>query len=100
MTLATMTKTTASRRFKMRRYGRISFSFDALLLAASLAVCATLLGAGGLEALTGAALGAAIAARQAIRGDRVRAALGGAFAGLFVGALCAGFFHTAIRAVI
>jgi hypothetical protein len=99
MTLATISETTRSRPMRLRRYERLSFGLDALLMGASLAICAAFLGSGGAEALTGALAGAAIRTRMARSGERTQAAFGGGFAGLFVGALFAGF-HTAIGAVI
>jgi hypothetical protein len=100
MTLATISETTRSRPMRLRRYERLSFGLDALLMGASLAICLAFFGSGGGEALIGALAGAAIGARMARGGGRTQAAFGGGFAGLFVGALFAGFFHTAIGAVI
>ncbi|MEQ1818747.1 MAG: hypothetical protein ABL871_09055 [Terricaulis sp.] len=95
MTLATVTETTS-----LRRTRRFALSFDALLMAASLAVCAALFTQGGLEAFIFAAAGAALGARHAIRGARLRAMYSGAFAGLFVGAMFAAFFHNALAALV
>ena len=98
MTLATVTETTRSRRFRARRAERVKLGVDALLMSASLAVCGALLARGGLEAFIGAAAGALIAARRAPRGKRMQAAYSGGFAGLFAGALFASFFHGAFVA--
>lgn len=94
MTLATVSETTSLRR------SRFALSFDALLMAASLAACAALFTEGGLEAFCFAAAGAVVGARHAIRGARLRGMYSGAFAGLFVGALFAAFFHTALAALV
>ncbi len=96
MTLATVTETTRPRRIRLRRSARTALGVDALLMAASLAVCGVLFAHGGLEAFIGAVAGALIAARQAPRGARLQAAYSGGFAGLFAGALFASFFHPAI----
>ncbi|MCX7358113.1 MAG: hypothetical protein NT015_08235 [Alphaproteobacteria bacterium] len=95
MTLATVPETTS-----LRRTRRFAISFDALLMAVSLAVCAALFTQGGLEAFVFAAGGAALGAGHAISGPRLRAAYSGAFAGLFVGAVFAAFFHTALAALV
>ncbi len=95
MTLATVTETTSPRRAR-----RFALSFDAFLMAASLAVCAALLTQGGLEAFIFAAAGAVVGARRAIRGVRLPAMYSGAFAGLFVGAVFAAFFHQALAALV
>jgi hypothetical protein len=100
MTLATISETTGSRPMRLRRYERLSFGLDSLLLGASLAICLAFFGNGGAEALIGALAGAVIRMRMARSGERTQAAFSGGFAGLFVGALFAGFFHTAIGAVI
>lgn len=95
MTLATVTETTS-----LRRTRRFALSFDALLMAASLAVCGALFTRGGLEAFVFAAIGAALGGRHAIQGARLRAIYSGAFAGLFAGALFAAFFHNALAALV
>ncbi len=99
MTLATVSETTRPRRMRMRRFGRISFGLDALVLVLSLAICAAFFGSGGAEALVGSLAGAVIGARQATRGDQMRGGISGGFAGLFAGALFAGFFHGALIAL-
>ncbi|MEQ1491600.1 MAG: hypothetical protein ABL932_13730 [Terricaulis sp.] len=68
---------------------------DALLMAASLAVCAALFAQGGLEASVFAMSGGIIAARRAPRGARVRRCYSGAFAVLFVG-----FFHDGLISLL
>lgn len=74
MTLATVTETTRPRRMRLRLSGRLTFSLDALLMTASLAICALLFTSGGLEAFIGAAVSASTAARRATPGARWRAA--------------------------
>lgn len=98
MTLATVAETTGPRR--LRQSGRVLLGLDAVLMAASLAACGFLFTSGGLETLTGAAIGASVAAQQAQPGKRVSSAYSGGFAGLFVGALFAGFFHSALVAAL
>lgn len=95
MTLATVSGTTSPRRTR-----RFALSFDAFLMAASLAMCAALFTQGGLEAFVFATGGAALGARHAIRGARLAAMYSGAFAGLFGGALFAAFFHNALAALV
>jgi len=94
MTLATASETTS-----LGRTQRLTLSFDALLMAASLVVCGALFAQGGLEAFLFAAAGAALGARHAVRGLRLRGAYSGGFAGLFVGALFAAFFHELLVAL-
>ena len=98
MTLAAATETTPLRRIRFRRSARVALGADALLMAASLAVCAVFFATGGLEALLFGAAGAILGARRADRGLRIQAAYAGGFAGLFVGALFAAFFHGALVA--
>lgn len=95
MTLATASDTPA-----LARTGRLPLSLDALLMAASFAACMALFAHGGLEALLFAAAGAGLGARNAVRGVRLRGAYSGGFAGLFVGALFAAFFHEALVELI
>jgi hypothetical protein len=87
MTLATATEMPRTRRVRLRRTGQFALSFDAFLMAGSLAVCAALLTEGGLEAAVFAAAGALIATRKAPPGARLAHAFSGGFAGLFIGAL-------------
>jgi len=61
------------------------------VLAAAVAVCGALWFQGGAEALISALVGAFIGRRS----DPIS----GAFAGLFIGALLAGFFHGALAAL-
>ncbi len=91
MTLATTTSATPLRRL---RFARTGYALDLTLFALAAALCITLLFQGGLEALLGAGVGAWLSARNP------RAALSGAFAGLFVGALFAAFFHHALVALV
>lgn len=100
MTLATATEMTRPHRARSKRTRRMALSLDTFLLAAGLLVCALLFAEGGLEASLFAALGAFLSARQAPRGMRVVHAHSGAFAGLFVGALFAAFFHDALVAAL
>ncbi|MBN8606652.1 MAG: hypothetical protein J0L81_07025 [Caulobacterales bacterium] len=74
------------------RPDRIDWSaiFDLTLLAVAVALCGLLFFQGGLEALAGATLGAVLARRHGAP------LIAGAFAGLFAGALFAGFFHGAL----
>jgi len=95
MTLATISETPS-----LRRSSKWALSFDALLMAASFAVCAALFAQGGLEASMFAMAGGIIAARRAPRGVRVRHFYSGAFAGLFVGAMFAGFFHDGLISLL
>lgn len=94
MTLATATDTTA-----LGRAGRLTLSFDAILMALCLAGCAALFTQGGLEAFLFAAIGAVMGRRNAVRGLRLRGAYAGGFAGLFVGAMFAAFFHEPLVAL-
>lgn len=96
MTLAAANDTTRPRRIPLRRTERLALSLDAFLMAGSLAVCGMLLGQGGLEAALFALAGALIAARKAPAGARLVHAYSGGFAGLFIGALFAAFFHDAL----
>jgi len=66
---------------------------DLALLLAIVALAVALLWRGGLETLGGGLLGAAIAG---LHTQRAQAIVSGAFAGLFIGALFAGFFHAAL----
>ncbi|MBK6705671.1 MAG: hypothetical protein IPG56_19185 [Caulobacteraceae bacterium] len=94
MTIATVSEATP-----LPRTGRLALSFDAFLMAASLAVCAALFAQGGLEAFASHG-GGVIGARRALRGARLRGVYSGAFAGLFVGALFAAFFHSALAGMV
>jgi hypothetical protein len=69
---------------------------DLAILAAALAVCGVHLLQGGLEAMAGAAVGAVIAGRSA---PDSAAIVSGAFAGLWIGALAAAFFHSALATI-
>ncbi len=88
MTLATASETTSAPRTR-----NLALSFDAFLMAASLLFCAALFTQGGCEAFLFAVAGALLGARHSVRGLRTRGAYSGGFAGLFVGALFAAFFH-------
>jgi hypothetical protein len=98
MTLATASETTATRRLRLRRAERVTLGLDAVLMAVSLGVCVALFASGGLEASLFALTGAAISARRAPRGMQMQRAYSGGFAGLFVGAVFAAFFHGALAA--
>ncbi|MEZ5956996.1 MAG: hypothetical protein R3C27_07305 [Hyphomonadaceae bacterium] len=100
MTLATVSETPQSRRLGARRAGQLGLGFNALLMAASLAVCAAFFAQGGLEASLFCIAGAILGARGAAKAARLAAAYSGAFAGLFVGAVFAGFFHGALVALV
>ncbi|MFN3463010.1 MAG: hypothetical protein ACK4X1_02950 [Terricaulis sp.] len=100
MTLATATEMTRPRRVRLKQTGRLALSVDAALMTASLLVCALLFAQGGLEVSLFAAIGACWGARQAPRGARFAHAYSGGFAGLFVGALFAAFFHDALVAAL
>lgn len=95
-----MTLATASDTLALARASRSLLSLDALLMAASLAVCAALFADGGLEAFLFAASGAVLGARNAVRGLRMRGAYSGGFAGLFVGAFFAACFHDALVSLV
>ncbi len=96
MTLATTNAIPRPRRVRPRPTARLALSFDAFLMAGSLAVCGMLFGQGGLEASLFALAGALIAAWKAPAGDRLIHGYSGGFAGLFIGALFAAFFHDAL----
>ena len=66
-------------------------ALDAVVLAVALGLCLVLLFDGGLEALIGAFIGFAVSAQRGLASS-----VSGAFAGLFAGALFAGFFHQAL----
>lgn len=100
MSLATATEMTRPRRIRLRRTSDMTLSVEAVLMAASLAICAVLVAEGGLEAALFCFAGLVIGARSAPRGSRWASAYSGGFAGLFVGALFAAFFHGALVAVI
>lgn len=100
MTLATTAELARPRRVSLRQAKRFALSFDALLMAGSLSVCAALATQGGLEASLFAVAGALIAARKAPRAERLAHAYSGGFAGLFVGALFAAFFHDALADLV
>jgi hypothetical protein len=74
-----------------------SAALDATLLIIAMGVCGVLFFDGGLEAMIGSALGAAIAIRKTAS---PAALCSGAFAGLWIGAMFAGFFHEPIVAVL
>lgn len=100
MTLATATEMTRPRRVRLRRSSDMALSVEAVLMAASLAICAVLAAEGGIEAALFCFAGLAIGARNAPRGDRWASAYSGGFAGLFVGVVFAAFFHSAIVALV
>lgn len=83
-------------RTAMRRRWRAarSITIDVLVLSAAAAACLALFFDGGLEALVGGAIGAALGARQE------HGMAPGALAGLFVGSMFAGFFHSALVAIV
>lgn len=91
MTLATTTSATTPRGL---RFARTGYTLDLMLFVLAAALCIALLFQGGLEALIGAGVGAWFSARNP------RAALSGALAGLFVGALFAAFFHDALASLV
>jgi hypothetical protein len=95
MLAPTLTGSRSRIRFRVR--GRVG-TLDAALLLVSVALAAAFFFQGGLEALLGAGAGAIIAWRgsSALVTDRT---VSGAFAGLFAGALAAGFFHGAVVAL-
>lgn len=92
----TLTTTMTSRRLRLRRASpaRLDLTVERIILAAATGLCVLLFFRGGIEALLGALAGAVIAARAG------SSLVSGALAGLFVGALCAGFFHGALVALI
>lgn len=91
MTLATTTTVSHPRRLRLARQG---YALDLTLFAIAATICAALFFQGGLEALIGAGLGAVFSTRNA------KAALSGALAGLFAGAMFAAFFHGALAALL
>lgn len=89
----TMAPTLAGPPRTLRRPFLLSFrgmALDAALFVAAAGVCVALYAEGGIEALAGAAVGAAI------QPHNPRTRLAGAFAGLFAGAMFAAFFHNAL----
>lgn len=90
-----MTLANTSAGLGRRRSGVVHSAFlvDLVLLSVIVWFAAAFMWQGGLEALCGGLLGAAAAAQQT---PRPRASVSGAFAGLFIGALFAGFFHAAL----
>ena len=92
----TLTTTMTNRRERLRRANpaRLDLIVEHVTLALAAGFCVLLFFQGGLEALLGAIAGAIIAARA---GSSLAS---GALAGLFVGALCAGFFHGALTALV
>jgi hypothetical protein len=80
---------------RIRRPGIV---LDAVLLSLAVAACLAFIFQGGLEVLLGAVTGVVISARGE-RGLRA-SAMSGAFAGLFIGLMFAGFFHDPIAAFI
>jgi hypothetical protein len=91
MTALTPTLTDPALRTAARGRERRGVVLDATLLAVAIGICFALLLDGGFEALIGAFIGFAVSARRGLT-----ACLSGAFAGLFTGALFAGFFHQAV----
>lgn len=87
MTLATTTIIGESRP-RTLRVGRATLDLAILAIAAT--ICGLMFFQGGLEALVGGAIGAALTKRN---GGPLSS---GAFAGLFAGAMFAGFFHGAL----
>ncbi|MEZ5960692.1 MAG: hypothetical protein R3C30_09765 [Hyphomonadaceae bacterium] len=100
MTLATTAEIARPRRVRLNRAKRFALGLDALLMAGSLGVCIALITQGGLEAAFFAIAGALISARKAPRNERLAQASSGGFAGLFVGALFAAFFHNAFVGLV
>lgn len=100
MTLANTTEMPRTRRVRLMRPSRAALSVDAALMTAGLLVCALFFAQGGLEVSLFAAIGSFWRARQAPRGARFAHAYSGGFAGLFVGALFAAFFHDALVAAL
>lgn len=100
MTLATATEMTRPRRVRLHRTSDVALSVEAVLMAASLAICAVFAAEGGIEAALFCFAGLAIGARNAPRGSRWAGAYSGGFAGLFVGATFAAFFHGALAALV
>ena len=92
----TLTTTMTNRRVRSRRANpaRVNLAVERITLTLAAGFCVLLFPQGGLEALLGALAGAVIAVRT---GSSV---VSGGLAGLFVGALCAGFFHGALVALI
>lgn len=82
-------------RHRIRRPGIL---LDAVLLGFAAAACLAFIFQGGLEALLGALIGVVVSARGE-RGLRP-SAMSGAFAGLFIGLIFAGFFHDPIEALV
>lgn len=91
MTLATTTIIGESRP-RIANLGRIAL--DVAILAIAAAICGLMFFQGGLEALVGSVIGAVLAKRH---GAPLSS---GAFAGLFAGAMFAGFFHGALVSLI
>ena len=100
MTLATASEMTRPRRVRLRRTSDMAMSVEVVLLTASLAICAVLAAEGGIEAALFCFAGLAIGARNARRGGRWAGAFSTGFAGLFIGALFAAFFHGALAALV
>ena len=101
MTLATATEMTRPRGVRLRqRTSYKALSVEAVLMAASLAICAVLAAEGGIEVAIFCFAGLAIGAHNAPRGYQWAGALSGGFAGLFVGVVFAAFFHSAIVALV
>jgi hypothetical protein len=91
MTLATTTIISESRP-RAANLGHVAL--DLAILAIAAMICGLLFFQGGFEALVGAGIGAALAKRN---GSPMSS---GAFAGLFAGAMFAGFFHGALVSLI
>jgi hypothetical protein len=91
MTLATTTSIGESR---PRAVNLGQVALDVAILAIATAICGLMFFQGGFEALVGSAIGAALAKRN---GAPLSS---GAFAGLFAGAMFAGFFHGALIGLI
>lgn len=83
-----------------KRFRIAAWTLDLVLLIVAISVAVVLRNEGGVEALICTGLGAIIGARGELRrNQRIPAAISGAFAGLFGGALIAGFFHPLFAAL-
>ncbi|MGE0828420.1 MAG: hypothetical protein AB7O04_03600 [Hyphomonadaceae bacterium] len=72
-------------------------ALDAAIFAAAFGVCAALASSGGLWAILAALLSAAFAARRGkTQTPLARRTLSGAFIGLWIGMILAGFFHAGL----
>jgi len=97
MTLAQSVITSRPRFRSGKDLGIATWAVDAPLLAAALAIAGALFFQGGLEALIGAATGTLIGAGQR---KGLATVISGGFAGLFVGAMFAALFHSAIVGMV